>query len=208
MAPLSSTHHSLCRVSALRLARPRYRKLLRARGLWGDHTTVLRWVQRDAPELDQRCQPSLQASNDSSCADETSMWMKPPSRFRSSGPTATGPSTRRVPGWTSCCAPPVTPTPLNNFPAGAGRGSVVTTSHDDWWGIPPTRLDLRLGRHLRRAMRPKFSTYKIRIWAIMLKNFHISRPNGRLDRHCAQGCWAGYVETFPSTQSLNETAAR
>jgi hypothetical protein len=31
----------------------------------------------------------------------------------------------------------------------------------------------------RRAMRPKFSTYKIRIWAMMLKNFHISRPNGR-----------------------------
>jgi hypothetical protein len=30
-------------------------------------------------------------------------------------------------------------------------------------------------------MMPKFSTYKIRVWAIMLKNFHISRPNGRLD---------------------------
>jgi hypothetical protein len=26
----------------------------------------------------------------------------------------------------------------------------------------------------------------------MLKNFHISRPNGRLDRHRAQGCCAGY----------------
>jgi transposase-like protein len=34
-------------------------ELLRERGLWGDHTTVFRWVQRDAPELDQRCQPSL-----------------------------------------------------------------------------------------------------------------------------------------------------
>jgi IS6 family transposase len=33
-------------------------ELLRACGLWGDHTTVLRWVQRDAPELDQRCRPS------------------------------------------------------------------------------------------------------------------------------------------------------
>jgi transposase-like protein len=34
-------------------------ELLRERGLWGDHTTVFRWVQRDAPELDQRCRPSL-----------------------------------------------------------------------------------------------------------------------------------------------------
>jgi hypothetical protein len=49
-------------------------------------------------------------------------------------------------------------------------------------------------------MPPKFRTYKIRIWAIMLKNFHISRPNGSLDRHHAQGCWAGYVEIFPYTQ--------
>jgi hypothetical protein len=57
---------------------------------------------------------------------------------------------------------------------------VVTTGHEDWWGIPPTRLDLRLGHHLRRAMLPEFSTYKIRIWAIMLKNFHIGRPNGSL----------------------------
>src|SRR6266511_6444234 len=59
-----------------------------------------------------------------------------------------------------------------------------------WWGIPPTRPNLPLGRHLRRAMLPKFSTYKIRIWAIMPKNFHISCPNGRLDRHRAQGWWA------------------
>ena len=34
-------------------------ELLRERGLWGDHTTVFRWVQRYAPELDQRCRPSL-----------------------------------------------------------------------------------------------------------------------------------------------------
>jgi hypothetical protein len=27
-----------------------------------------------------------------------------------------------------------------------------------WWGIPPTRLHFSSGCHLRRAMRPKFST--------------------------------------------------
>jgi hypothetical protein len=47
------------------------------------------------------------------------------------------------------------------------------------WEIPPTRLNLSSGRHLRWAMLPKFSTYKIRIWAMMLNNFHRSRPNGR-----------------------------
>ena len=33
----------------------------------------------------------------------------------------------------------------------------------------------------------------------------ISRPNGRLDRHVAQGYWEGYVETFPYTQELGHT---
>jgi hypothetical protein len=31
----------------------------------------------------------------------------------------------------------------------------------------------------------------------MLKIFHISRPNGGLDPHVAQGYCEGYVETFP-----------
>ena len=30
-------------------------ELLQERGVRVDHTTVLRWVQRDAPELDKRC---------------------------------------------------------------------------------------------------------------------------------------------------------
>ena len=46
------------------------------------------------------------------------------------------------------------------------------------WGIAPTHLNLFQGYRLPRAMRPKCLTYKTRIWAIMLKNFHISRPNG------------------------------
>jgi transposase, IS6 family len=46
-------------------------ELLRERGVWVDHTTAFRWVQRYAPELDQRCRPSLRASNDSYRVDET-----------------------------------------------------------------------------------------------------------------------------------------
>jgi transposase, IS6 family len=40
-------------------------ELLRARGITVDHTTVFRWVQRYAPELDQRCRPHLSLTNDS-----------------------------------------------------------------------------------------------------------------------------------------------
>ena len=40
-------------------------ELLRERGVWVDHTTVFRWVQYYAPELDKRCRPSLPATNDS-----------------------------------------------------------------------------------------------------------------------------------------------
>ena len=43
-----------------------------------DQTTVYRWVQRDAPELDQRCRPSLRATNDSYRVEETSLQIKQP----------------------------------------------------------------------------------------------------------------------------------
>jgi transposase, IS6 family len=46
-------------------------ELLRERGVWVDHTTVFRWVQRYAPELDKRCRPSLRATNDSYRVEET-----------------------------------------------------------------------------------------------------------------------------------------
>jgi hypothetical protein len=45
-----------------------------------------------------------------------------------------------------------------------------------WWGMPPTRLHLSSGRQLRPAMRPKFLTYKTRIWAMMRQNSRISSP--------------------------------
>jgi len=50
--------------------------LLRERGVWVDHTTVLRWVQRYAPELDKRCRPPLKATNDSYRVDETYIKIK------------------------------------------------------------------------------------------------------------------------------------
>jgi transposase-like protein len=46
-------------------------ELLRERGVRVDHTTVYRWVQRYAPELDRRCRPYLRATNDSYRMDET-----------------------------------------------------------------------------------------------------------------------------------------
>ena len=41
-----------------------------------DHTTVFRWVQRYAPELDKRCRPYLKATNDSYRVDETYIKIK------------------------------------------------------------------------------------------------------------------------------------
>ena len=51
-------------------------ELLRERGVWVDHTTVFRWVQRYAPELDKRCRPHLNSTNDSYRVDETSIKIK------------------------------------------------------------------------------------------------------------------------------------
>jgi len=51
-------------------------ELLRERGVWVGHTTVFRWVQRDAPELDQRSRPSLRATNDSYRVDATYIKIK------------------------------------------------------------------------------------------------------------------------------------
>ena len=44
---------------------------MRERGLQVDHTTIYRWVQRYAPELEKRCRPHLKATNDSWRVDET-----------------------------------------------------------------------------------------------------------------------------------------
>jgi transposase, IS6 family len=46
-------------------------ELMQERGVMVDHTTIFRWVQRYAPELDKRCRPQLKATNDSYRVDET-----------------------------------------------------------------------------------------------------------------------------------------
>ena len=51
-------------------------ELLRERGVGVDHTTVFRWVQRYAPELEKRCRPLLKATNDSYRVDETYIKIK------------------------------------------------------------------------------------------------------------------------------------
>ena len=51
-------------------------ELLLERGLHVDHTTVFRWVQRYAPELEKRCRPRLKATNDSYRVDETYIKVK------------------------------------------------------------------------------------------------------------------------------------
>ncbi|HEY4387880.1 MAG TPA: IS6 family transposase [Ktedonobacteraceae bacterium] len=46
------------------------------RGLHVDHTTIYRWVQSYAPELEKRCRPHLKACNDSWKVDETYIKIK------------------------------------------------------------------------------------------------------------------------------------
>jgi transposase, IS6 family len=51
-------------------------ELLQERGISVDHTTIYRWVQRYAPELEKRCRPHLKATNDSWRVDETYVKIK------------------------------------------------------------------------------------------------------------------------------------
>ena len=46
-------------------------EMMTERGLSVDHSTIFRWVQRYAPELDERCRPHLKRTNDSWRVDET-----------------------------------------------------------------------------------------------------------------------------------------
>ena len=45
-------------------------------GVEVDHSTLSRWVQKYAPELDKRCRPHLKPTNDSWCVDETYIKVK------------------------------------------------------------------------------------------------------------------------------------
>jgi hypothetical protein len=46
-------------------------EMMNERGLSVDHTTIYRWVQRYAPELEKRSRPHLRPTNDSYRVDET-----------------------------------------------------------------------------------------------------------------------------------------
>ena len=46
------------------------------RGLHVDHTTIYRWVQQYAPQLERRCRPHLKPMTDSWRVDETSIKVK------------------------------------------------------------------------------------------------------------------------------------
>jgi IS6 family transposase len=51
-------------------------ELMRERGLQVDHTTIYRWVQHYAPELEKRSRPHLKTTNDSWRVDETYIKIK------------------------------------------------------------------------------------------------------------------------------------
>jgi transposase, IS6 family len=51
-------------------------EMMAERGLNLDHTTIYRWVQKYAPELEQRCKPHLKQTNDSWRVCETYIQVK------------------------------------------------------------------------------------------------------------------------------------
>lgn len=51
-------------------------EIMLERGVKVDHTTIYRWVQTYAPELDKRCRPHLRSTNDSWRVDETYIKVK------------------------------------------------------------------------------------------------------------------------------------
>jgi transposase, IS6 family len=51
-------------------------EMILERGFHIDHTTIYRWVQEYAPELEKRCRPHLKACNDSWRVDETYIKIK------------------------------------------------------------------------------------------------------------------------------------
>jgi len=51
-------------------------ELMNERGLSVDHTTIYRWVQDYAPELEKRIRPHLRLTNDTYRVDETYVKIK------------------------------------------------------------------------------------------------------------------------------------
>jgi len=51
-------------------------EIMAERRLSVDHSTIYRWVQHSAPEIEKRCRPHLKACNDSWRVDETYIKVK------------------------------------------------------------------------------------------------------------------------------------
>jgi len=56
-------------------------EMVNERGLDIHHSTIYRWVQQFAPELDKRCRPYLRPTNDSWRVDETYLKIKGKDRY-------------------------------------------------------------------------------------------------------------------------------
>ena len=65
-----------CGLSYYALSYRHLEEMLLERGLHVDHTTIYRWVQYYAPELERRCRPHLKATTDSWRVDETYVKVK------------------------------------------------------------------------------------------------------------------------------------
>jgi IS6 family transposase len=73
VAPIIQSNHTYLRYP---LSYRQLEEILYERGLAVDHTTIYRWVQQYAPELEQRCRPHLKTTTDSWRVDETYVKVK------------------------------------------------------------------------------------------------------------------------------------
>ncbi len=89
-------------------------EMLAERGISVDHTTIYRWVQCYAPEMEKRLRWFWRRGFDPSWR----AWMKPTSRCGASGPTCTGQSTSGATRSISTCRRPAAPRQRS----GSGQG--------------------------------------------------------------------------------------
>jgi transposase, IS6 family len=68
--------HCVCWYLRYALSYRDLEEMMRERGLSLDHTTIYRWVQAYAPELEKRIRPYLRPTNDSYRVDETYVKIK------------------------------------------------------------------------------------------------------------------------------------
>ncbi len=91
-------------------------EMLAERGISVDHTTIYRWVQCYAPEMEKRLRWFWRRGFDPSWR-----WMKPTSRCGASGPTCTGQSTSGATRSISTCRRPAAPRQRSGSRQGPAR---------------------------------------------------------------------------------------